>query len=243
MANFIHQLGDVCKLTGEFLHEAGDALDRRLTLVHGRYNPSLEAIVQDCSHRLWRRRVDFYYGLKVLGPDGLESGFAMPSPAFAYDPGVAVVLEVTLGTFEETFEFAWEWACAGTQHGGRRYDLRCPDEIKLGDLRPLDEFRPNTRRWRRIKLDAHQGKKPIAVRDPRISPGLGVLFAAAQHPFFSVNTKKVRCWYLPGLEYAGSDNESRRHLPYICHDRDTVSMHEAKWDDDYDWKAVPVYWE
>ncbi|MBU1348462.1 hypothetical protein KJ781_00120 [Patescibacteria group bacterium] len=146
------------------------------------------------------------------------------------DPETAVVLDATLDTLQDTFEFAWEWTKDG-QEDSWRWDGMVSDAKKLrllSDDRPDDEegdspdFKPWTLRWVRIKLDTNVGKKPIDVRDPTSSPGCALLFMSAEHParIKATDYEKHFGFWLPGLKCTASDEEQWRLVPYVYFDYD-----------------------
>lgn len=100
--------------------------------------------------------------------------------AYTDDPEVAVVLVPTLNTLEETAEFLWEWIKDGQENSWRSdHALFDPDHLRM--LQARGTFRPNTLEYVRIKLNAHQGKKPVDVRGAD-SAGFEVFACCAQHP-------------------------------------------------------------
>lgn len=115
------------------------------------------------------------------------------------DKELAVVLEVTLSDFNETFSFVWEWASS-------RFQESEIDE-GFGVLRrsmkqmPGQTFQPWTIRWSQIKLDAYKKGRVRDVRTVERSPGLGILFLAAEHPrrIERISSRGRRAISLPGL--------------------------------------------
>ncbi|MEK7183452.1 MAG: hypothetical protein AAB776_02330, partial [Patescibacteria group bacterium] len=123
-------------------------------------------------------------------------------PDFTQDTEVVVALDVTLDTLQATLEFAYEWAAEGQENGGWRWEGLNTDPDKLRLLQGSAPFQPFTLRWRRIKLNANIGKKPIDVRSPEASPGTVLVFVAAQHParVKATDYEKRFGWFVPGIE-------------------------------------------
>ncbi|OGL74490.1 hypothetical protein A3E39_02680 [Candidatus Uhrbacteria bacterium RIFCSPHIGHO2_12_FULL_60_25] len=140
------------------------------------------------------------------------------------DPETVVVLDATLDTLQNTFEFAWAWTGDG-QDDKWRYDGMLSDAKKLrllSDDRKDDaegdgpEFKPYTLRWVRIKLDTNVGKKPIDVRNPK-STGCALLFMSAEHParIKATDYEKRFGFWLPGLKCTAPDGDRWRRVPCV----------------------------
>jgi hypothetical protein len=206
-------------------------------LIHGVFNPTvdvLESLKACCA----KQSIEF----DRFAWDGPEE-----APDFDLkDPKTAVVLEANLGDLQETFEFVWGWTKEG-QHTNWRWDGMdsCSDKLRL--LSGGKDFKPWTLCWRRIKLDANVGKKPEDVRDPKTSPGLALLYVAAEHPecVMATDCKKCFGWYIPGLECTAPGYEPWQHVPCVRFNRDSrkVGLGAFWYDGAYDGLAVPVYRE
>lgn len=142
------------------------------------------------------------------------------------DAETVVVLDVTLGSLGETFEFAWDWAVAVQGKSWRWEVFRTADD-RLRLLQGAEAFQPLTFRWRRIKLDAHADERPLDVRDPHSSPGVALIHLAAQHPqrVRAIDREKRCGWFVPGLECAVLSRRSWRFVP--CLDFDPASQQVA----------------
>ncbi|MBT4857281.1 hypothetical protein HON52_03795 [Candidatus Uhrbacteria bacterium] len=118
------------------------------------------------------------------------------------DPETVVVLEASLGSLRETHEFASEWAGDGQETYHPDEDI-ITDQSGLRLLKGSEEFQPWTLRWRRIKLDVNIYKGVDEVRDPKRSPGIALIYVAAQHPqrMKEILTHSRMGWSIPGLEY------------------------------------------
>jgi hypothetical protein len=116
------------------------------------------------------------------------------------DPEVVVVLDTTLNTLQNTFEFAWAWTVDG-QDDRWRWDGMVSDHEKLALLDGL-EFKPYTLRWVKIKLNTNIGKRPIDVRNSKSSPGCALLWMSAEHPvrIKATDYEKRFGFWLPGLK-------------------------------------------
>ncbi|HEU0050630.1 MAG TPA: hypothetical protein VFQ60_01065 [Patescibacteria group bacterium] len=201
--------------------EAINALPR-FALVHGVYTRRgdlFENFIERCKEK----------GIDLARFSWL--GFPAAIPHFdPNDPETVVVLDATLGTLRETFEFAWQWAKDGQEDSGRSNRMISPAKIRLlSDERPDDaegdgpDFTPWTLSWRRIKLDTNVGRRPFDVRDPK-SPGCALLFMAAEHPkrIKAMDRKKRLGFWLPGLWCMAPDDRVWRSVPYVdfsfnCH--------------------------
>jgi len=170
-------------------------------LVHGVFNTA-EAVLAAFKARCTAQGIDFGKFSWV----GSEQ-----APDFnPNDPETVVVLDATLDTLQNTFEFAWTWTVEGQ-------DDRWRNEGMLSDAKKLrllsddrkDEaegdgtkFKPYTLCWVRIKLDVNVGEKPIDVRNSKSSPGCALLFMSAEHParIRATDHKKRFEFWLPGLK-------------------------------------------
>lgn len=161
------------------------------------------------------------------------------------DPETVVVLDATLDTLQNTFEFAWAWTVDG-QDDKWRWDGMVSDAEKLALLDGL-EFTPYTLRWVRIKLDTNGGKRPIDVRDPKSSPGCALLFMSAEHParIKATDYEKRFSFWLPGLKCTAPVERQWRSVPYVDFDRDDrqVGLNSYWNDDSNDSLAVPSFRE
>ena len=214
-------------------------------LVHGVYNTTVDVLAA-FKARCAEKGVDFGKFSWV----GSEQ-----APEFdPNDPETVVVLDATLDTLQNTFEFAWGWTVDG--HDDKwRYDGMLSDQKKLrllSDDRKEDadgdgpEFKPYTLRWVRIKLDTNVGKKPIDVRDPK-SPGCALLFMSAEHParIKATDYEKRFGFFLPGLKCTAPDGQRWRNVPYVRFNRDDrlVRLHSYWYDYSYGGLAVPSFRE
>lgn len=161
-------------------------------LIHGVFNRA-EDVLKTTLERLTEKgfMVDQF---TWIGPE--------TPPDFTQDTEVVVALDVTLDTLQATFEFAWQWAAEGQENGGWRWESLSTDPDKLRLLENSEAFKPMTLRWRRIKLNTNVGKAPKNVRNLESSPGLVLLFVAAQHPqrVKTTDYEKRFGWYIPGIE-------------------------------------------
>lgn len=160
--------------------------------------------------------------------------------------GCLVVLDITLGTLQETFEFAWDWI-KNTQEDNWRWSEVKSDPAHLCLLEGSESFKPFTLRWRVIEMNANIGKAPRDVRDPKRSPGVALLFFAAQYPDYikSIDYEKTFGFYLPGLECTVPDDEPWEYVPCVdFSQRDRQVDLSAGWcGGGYDGLAVPVFRE
>lgn len=183
----------------------------KFKLVHGVFNPAAD-VLEATMLRLAEKGfpVDQF---TWIGPK--------EAPDFDLrDPETVVVLDVTLGTLQETLEFAWDWAVEGQEDSWRWEGLETiPDKLRL--LEGSEAFQSMTLRWRRIKLNVNVAKAPKDVRDPKSSPGLALILVAAQHPqrVKVIDYEKYFGWYIPGLECTAPGNEPWRGVPYVDFDR------------------------
>jgi len=217
----------------------------RFALVHGVFNKT-ENVLAAFKARCAAKGIDF-----------TKFSWVTPehAPDFTDDEEVAVVLDATLGTLKDTFEFAWRWTVDG-QEDEWRYEGMVSDANKLrllSDKRPDEaegdssDFEPWTLAWRRIKLKANVGKKPCDIRDDKTSPGCAMLFVAAQHPERIKATDYVKRFgfWLPGLKCTAPDGDRWRSVPDVYFDRGArrVGLHSYWSDRSDDDLAVPVLWE
>lgn len=208
-----------------------------LKLVHGVYNAAAD-IYENFKTRCSEKGVDVAQ-FKWKSPE--------QAPDFdPNDPETVVVLDMTLGSLQETFEFAWEWVKDG-QESDWRWDGLSTDADKLRLLDGSDAFEAYILRWRRIKLNTNVGKKPIDVRSVQTSPGLALLFVAAQHParVKATDYEKRFGWFIPGLECTTPDGEPWRFVPYVCFGRDDrqVKLYASWYDISSADLSVPVFRE
>jgi hypothetical protein len=180
---------------------------KRRDLVHGVFtcqNDVLAALKARCIEK----QIDFHRFAWI----GSEQAGHFDSG----DRELAVVLEVTLGDFKETFSFAWEWAAS------RFKEATIIEEfgvlLKSMEALPGSSFQPWTIRWTRIKLDAYKKGKAQEVRAVEKSPGLGILFLAAEHPqrIERISSKGRRAVSLPAIvcSVAGA-TVSGSMVPYV----------------------------
>jgi len=191
-------------------------------LIHGVFNRS-EDVLKATMERLIEKgfTVDQF---TWIGPE--------TPPYFTQDNEVVVVLGLTLDTLQSTIEFAYEWATEGQQNGGWRWEGLSTDPDKLRLLQGSESFQPFTLRWRRIKLNANIGKKPVDVRSPETSPGIALVFVAAQHPerVKAINYRTRFGWYIPGLECTVSNDEPWERVLCVQFHRDEQQVWlSARW--------------
>ncbi len=166
---------------------------------------------------------------------------------FTDDPEVAVALDVTLATVEETFNFAWNWVVEGQENSYRWEGIELgPDRLRL--LAGSEAFQPFTLRWRRIKLDANVGQAPQTVHGSKMSPGMVLLFVIAQHPerVRATDYRKRFGWVIPGLECRSSGGDTqwqRRPFVYFVVTRHRVWMGMTEQEHGNANLAVPRYEE
>jgi len=146
------------------------------------------------------------------------------------DPETVVVLDATLDTLQNTFEFAWEWTVDG-QDDKWRWNGMLSDQKKLrllSDDRKDDaegdgpEFKPWTLSWRRIKLNVGVNKNPVDLRNPKSSPGCALLFMSAEHPArIKATDYKTRFgFWLPGLKCTAPGEDAWQGVPCVGFVRD-----------------------
>jgi hypothetical protein len=168
-------------------------------------------------------------------------------PGFTQDTEVVVALDVTLDSLKSTIEFAYEWAAEGQENGGWRWDGLSTDPDKLRLLQGSEPFQPFTLRWRRIKLNANIGQKPVDVRGPETSPGTVLVLVAAQHPArVKATDYKTRFgWFVPGIECTAPVFEPWQGVPYVGFYRDDrqVRLDACWYGHGHGTLAVPVFRE
>jgi hypothetical protein len=214
-------------------------------LIHGVFNPATD-ILESFKAQCTAKGIDFTKFSWVTPETALD---------FTDDEEVVVVLDATLDTLQNTFEFAWGWTVEG-QEDKWRYEGMVSDSKKLrllSDDREDDaegdgaDFKPWTLAWRRIKLNANIGKKPCDIRDAKTSPGCALLFVAAEHPerIKATDYQKRFGFWLPGLKCTAPGERQWRLVPYVHFDRDDrqVGLYSFWHDISYGDLAVPVPWE
>ena len=215
-------------------------------LIHGVFNTTVD-VLASFKARCTAKGIDFGKFSWV----GSET-----APEFdPNDPETVVVLDATLDTLQNTFEFAWEWTVDG-QDDNRRWDGMISDVKKLrllSDNRPDDakgdspDFKPWTLSWRRIKLDTHISKKPVDVRDPKSSPGCALLFMSAEHPerIKATDYEKRFGFWLAGLKCTAPGARRWQSVPYVYFYRDDrqVGLFSDLHGDSHDYLAVPSFRE
>lgn len=193
----------------------------RFTLIHGVFNPA-QIVHAAFMARCLEKGIDCGRFVWV--------GSEAPPKFDPDDPETVVVLDATLGTLQETFEFAWKWA-AERQEDQWRWDGLRSDQKHLrllSDNRSDDaegdspEFKPWTLKWVRIKLDANVGKRPIDVRNVKTSPGCALLWMAAEHPerIKATDYERRFGFWLPGLKCMAPDRVPWSHVPCVYFYRD-----------------------
>lgn len=183
------------------------------TLVHGVFTKSAD-ILANFKARCAEKGIDF----GMFSWAGSETPFE-----FTDDSEVVVVLDATLDTLQNTFEFAWAWTVDG-QDDKWRWEGMASDPKKLrllSDDRPHDaegdgsEFKSWTLSWRRIKLNSNIGKRPKDVRNSKSSPGCALLWMSAEHPARIKATdheKRFGLW-IPGLRCTAPDERPFASIP------------------------------
>ena len=239
----------VAKLAGddEMTKEWAGKLDEfpALRLIHGVFNTTVDVLMAfeaQCA----AKGIDFGK-FSWVGPES--------APDFdPNDPETVVVLDATLDTLQNTFEFAWAWTVDG-QDDKWRWDGMLSDQKKLrllSDDRKDDaegdgsEFKPYTLRWVRIKLDTNVGKKPVDIRNPK-SPGCALLFMAAEHPerIKATDYEKRFGFWLPGLKCTAPGEDAWQNVPCVSFDRDDrqVRLDSYPHDSSGDYLSVPSFRE
>lgn len=215
-------------------------------LIHGVFNTTVDVLAA-FKARCAAKGIDFGK-FSWVGPE--------TAPDFdPNDPETVVVLDATLDTLQNTFEFAWEWTKDG-QEDSWRWDGMVSDAKRLrflSDERSDDaegdgpDFKPWTLSWKRIKLDTFVGKKPIDVRDPKSSPGCALLFMSAEHParIKATDYEKRFGFWLPDLKCTAPGGLLWRLVPYVIFYRDyrQVKLYSYWIDYSYDYLAVPSFRE
>jgi len=181
-----------------------------------------------------------------------------PEAAPDFDPNdheTVVVLDATLDTLQNTFEFAWEWTVDGQEYSSRGEAFMQKKLRLLSDERPDDaegdspDFKPWTLSWQRIKLDTNIDKKPSDVRNSN-SPGCALLFMTAEHPERIKATDYQTCFpfWLPGLKWTDSTLPGLKWADVPCvsfnHGCRAVSLSSGRCDSTWNHdRAVPVLLE
>ena len=193
-------------------------------LIHGIYNTTAD-VLENFKARCAAEDIDSWK-FSWVGPEA--------APDFdLLDPETVVVLNATLDTLQNTFEFAWEWTKDG-QEGSWRSDEgvgRSGELRLLLDERPDytegdgPDFKPWTLSWKRIKLDTNAGKRPIDVRNPK-SPGCALLFMSAEHPkrIKATDYEKRFGFWFPGLKCNALRKHAWQNVPYIIFDRENQNV-------------------
>ena len=151
-------------------------------------------------------------------------------PEFTDDHEVVVVLDATLDTLQNTFEFAWAWTVDG-QDDSWRWDgvLSGSQHLRLlSDERSLDaegdhsSFLPWTLSWRKIKLNTNIGKCSKDVRNPETSLGCALLWMSAEHPerIKAIEYKARFGFWIAGLKNTAPGGEPFADVPYVSFRRD-----------------------
>jgi hypothetical protein len=163
------------------------------------------------------------------------------APEFTDDPEVVVVLDATLDTLQNTFDFAWAWAVDG-QDDKWRWEGMVSNPEKLVLFDGL-EFKPYTLRWVKIKLNTHIGKRPIDVCNPKSAPGCALLFMSAEHParIKATDYEKRFGFWIPGLKCTAPGGKPFASVPGVDFDRDDrqIRLRSDPADRAYDDLAVP----
>ncbi|MFA5945995.1 MAG: hypothetical protein WC802_03755 [Patescibacteria group bacterium] len=163
-------------------------------------------------------RTAFSGRLAEKGVDVKKFSWAGPEKAPDYNENTdtALVLDATLGTLKETFEYAWEWACDGQDKNWRLPGLSS-DTDKLEIIPDAEPFCPWTLRWRRIRLNAGIGQVPTSI-EAKKSLGTALLFVSAQHPerIRKTDYKTRFGFWLPGLRCTVPGSEVMAYSPYVC---------------------------
>lgn len=167
------------------------------------------------------------------------------------DPETVVVLDATLDTLQNTFEFAWAWTVDG-QEGAIRSDGLQSDAKHLRlrwDDRPDDaegdgpDFKPWTIQWVRIRLNESVGKKPIRNAVAGSSPGCALLFMSAEHPerIKSTDHEKRLGFWLPGLKSKWCDQPSWEGVPRVDFNKERRQVFLDRGCNPTDHHAVPRF--
>ncbi len=120
------------------------------------------------------------------------------APEFTDDPGVAIVLVYHLDTLEETMRMLCK--CITDSHDCFTLEGIPLDRNHLRRIQDPEHmnFQPRTRRWARVKLDAHLGKTPDMIRanvKKNTVAGIEVLCAVAQHPYLFLHNLDSKPWF------------------------------------------------
>lgn len=178
-------------------------------LVHGVFNmPS--AMVASFKARCADQGIDFS-SFRWIGSE-------QPPDFDQNDPKSVIVLDATLDTLQNTFEFAWAWASA-CQEGSCRYEGVLSDPASLALVAGM-KFMPWTIAWRTIKLDTFVGEIPMDVRRAREVPGCALLFMAAEHPAWirAIDEQNHFGFWLPGLKNNLPGQKEFSYIPYVFYD-------------------------
>ena len=198
----------------------------RMDLIHGVFNTA-ESVLAAFKARCEAKGIDFG-----------KFSWVGSEQAPEFDPNdteMVVVLDATLDTLQNTFEFAWEWTKDGQDDSGR-WEGMVSDASKLrllSDDRPDDakgdgpDFKPWTLSWRRIKLNVGVSEKPVDLRDPKSSPGCALLFMSAEHParIKATDYEKRFGFWLPGLKCTAPDEGRWQNVPCVGFGRDDCGVH------------------
>lgn len=238
-------LGDD-ELMREFMRKGLESLNAKSNLIHSVFNKTSDVLAA-FKARCAAKGIDFGKFAWV----GSEA-----APEFdPNDPETVVVLDATLDTLQNTFEFAWAWTKDG-QEDGWRYEGMLSDANKLrllsddrDDMAEGDgpEFKSWTIRWVRIKLDTNVGKRPIDVRKVEASPGCALLFMSAEHPerIKATDYETRYGFWLPGLKCTAPGGDAWRSVPDVRFDGDDrqVELHSFWNDSSNVYLAVPSFRE
>lgn len=189
-------------------------------LVHGVFNKP-RRILADFKARCIGNGIDFN-NFSWLGSE--------TAPDFdPNDPETVVVLDATLDTLQNTFEFAWAWMADWQMGNHRSHDMLSDqkslrllsDERDNGSEGDGLDFKPWTLTWRRIKLDVNIGKKPSKTRTSKSPPGCALLFMGAEHPhrIKTMNYTSRFGFWLPGLKCITPNTGEWRRVPFILFDQ------------------------
>lgn len=165
-----------------------------------------------------------------LDPEELTWLHDPKDPPFWFDPDdpeVVVAIYDTLDTPEQTFEHLWSWM-VDEQPNAQRWSGFSSHISQLRDIRDPTHanWQPRTRRWVKVKLDAHRGKSPHWVRqnvDPEQIAGLEAM-AALAHQRFALRTRDghTKPWInMTSLEF--------NQVPLERSGDKNPLKHEAKW--------------
>lgn len=203
-----------------------------IELAHGIFNASSSVLENALRH------------LKAKGYDPSQFTWIGPEICpFNYtdDPEVVIVLDITLGTLEETFEFAYTWAATG-QRMSRWVQFEAGN-LKIRILKGAEPFQPFTLRWRQIDIGTNMNRKPCEIRDPKRSPGVALILMLAEHPLIARQTFRwghLAELYLTGLEWTDDESDSVRLYGMSWNKVPCLEIHSASggirlvgyWNDD-----------